>query len=298
MKLKNLLGEKLLADIILAPYTTFKIGGRAKYFFVAESAEDILKAVQAGRQTGVPYFILGEGSNLLVSDEGFNGLIIKIQNTKYQILNTHCHTDAGVLLSQLVKATAGAGLTGLEFAAGIPGTVGGAIFGNAGIKDRGVGNVVESVTLLFPDGEIKTVDKDWMEFGYRESKLEKYSPSERPIILSAVLKLEKGEPEKIKAEIQERHQKRSEKLPSEPSAGCIFKNLPNQSAGALIEQAGLKGKRIGDAAISEKHANFIINLGNAKADDILQLIKLIKQTVKEKLNVALEEEIQFLGFSH
>lgn len=279
-------------DVLLAQYTTFKIGGPAKYFFVAENKEEVVRAVNTAQTAREPYFILGGGSNLLVNDKGFNGMVIKIQNTKCQIIDTHCHTDAGVLLSHLVGATAENGLTGLEFAAGIPGTVGGAIFGNAGIKDRGVGNVVESVTLLFLDGEIKTVNKDWMEFAYRESKLKKISLSARPIILSVIFKLEKGEPEKIKAEIQERLQRRKEKLPIEPSAGCIFKNLSNQSAGAIIEQAGLKGRRIGDAQISEKHANFIINLGKAKADDVLQLIELIKQTIK----ISVEEEIQFLGF--
>lgn len=253
-------------NISLAEYTTFKIGGRAKYFFIAENEEDLIKAVEFAKKEKLPFFILGGGSNVLVSDKGFNGLVIKVQNTKYQILNTKIIADAGVKLSDLVKISVENNLTGLEWANGIPGTIGGAVKVNASAFEK---NILEIV------GDIKRIDE---------------------IILSIELKLKKGDKKESEKLIKEYIKRRKNSQPLEyASAGCIFKNTTEYFAGQLIEQSNLKGKKIGQAMVSEKHANFIINLGKAKSKDVVELINFIKKKVKEKFNIELEEEIQYLG---
>jgi UDP-N-acetylmuramate dehydrogenase len=256
---------KIQQNIPLSRQTTFRIGGPAKYFFAARTKKDILKAVGFAKKK-LPYFILGGGSNLLVKDEGFKGLIIKTQNTKYEIQNTRINADAGVGLSDLVNFSINNGLTGLEWAIGIPGTIGGAV--KVGTSAFGQ-SISESVV-----GIEKT----------------------EGIILSVVLKLKKGD-KKISEELIKKYiQKRKNSQPLEyASAGCIFKNPKGKLAGQLINQAGLKGKQIGQAMVSEKHANFIINLGGAKSEDVIKLINLIKRQVKRKFNLELKEEIQYLG---
>jgi len=285
-------------DISLAQYTTFKIGGPARYFFAAKTKKDIIKAVGFAQSKKLPYFILGGGSNLLVSDKGFKGLVIKINNKQIKADGNNIFAQAGVSLSDLIKLSLEKSLTGLEWAAGIPGTIGGAIYGNAGSQRGGpsISDIVEEVILLNPDGQLMTVDKKWFKFDYRQSRLKNIPEGERPVILSAVLRLRKGNAQEIRRTIKERLVIRKKHIPEEPSAGCIFKNPPNQSARQLIEQAGLKEKRIGQARISEKQANFIINLGGARAKDVLRLIELIKKTIREKFKIELEEEIQYLGF--
>ncbi len=295
---------KIHKNVPLAKYTTFKIGGPARYFFITKTTKDLIEAVKFAQDKGLPYFILGGGSNLLVNDKGFDGMVIKIQNgqttpilVKLKVENSRIVAEAGTSLVKLVEISIEKSLTGLEFAAGIPGTVGGALYGNAGSqRDNSIGDLVETVTLLKPTGQIITVDKDWMQFDYRHSHLKDITEKTRPIILSAVLKLAKGDSKKIKRKINERITTRVENIPLEPSAGCIFKNPPSQSAGYLIEKCGLKGKKIGQAMISEKHANFIVNLGQAKANDVIKLIQIIKKSVKEKFKINLEEEVQYLGF--
>lgn len=291
-------------NVVLAPYTTFKIGGPAKYFYVAKSNEDLIKAVKAAKKADTPFFILGAGSNVLVSDKGFNGLVIKIQNTKYRayrqagkILNTKIIAEAGTNLGELVNESIKSGLTGLEWAAGIPGTIGGAVRGNAGSQKGGssIGELVEGVTLLNSEGRIITVDKNWMQFDYRHSRLKDIAKKERPIILSVVLKLEKGDVKKIKQAINEQLTTKKQNIPGEPSAGCIFKNPEKYPAGYLIEQCGLKGKKIKGVMISQKHANFIVNVNSAKAKDVKKLINLCKEKVKEKFGTELEEEIEYVG---
>ncbi len=295
-KLRHVLGDLVKENEPLKNHTTFKIGGPARYFFVAESEEEIIKAVAAAKDLNLSYFILGGGSNVLVSDDGFDGLIIKITDYRLQITDFEIEAGAGVLLQVLVQESAKAGLSGLEQAAGIPGTLGGAIFGNAGGRYWGMGDVLKSVKLLYPDGKIETVSRDWMEFGYRESKLKNFPMSGRPIILSAILELKSGNPEEIKKIMVEKTAGREQKLPKEPSAGCVFKNLENQSVGQIIDSLGLKEKCAGNACVSNLHANFIVNKGNATAKDVRELIELIKKTVKEKKGIELAEEIQYLGF--
>ncbi len=313
-KLRQILGEKLKEDVPLRDFTTFRIGGLARYFFIGESEEEIVKAIKAAKDLGLDYFILGGGSNLLVSDEGYGGLVIQIKDLRLKIKDNRIESGAGVPLQVLVQEAAKAGLSGLEQAAGIPGTLGGAIYGNAGSgfttpKPGGggwaIGDAVKSVKLFWPDGKIKEKDRGWMEFGYRESKLKKFSAKERPIILSAVLELAPGNPDEIKKIMAEKTASREQKFPKEPSAGCVFKNpegifVPSnnrvQSVGQLIDSLGLKGKCIGGACVSELHGNFIINKGNAIAKDVKELIDLIKKKVKEEKGIELEEEIQSLGF--
>ncbi len=258
---------KIQKNIPLAQYTTFKIGGPAEYFFVAKTTQDLIKAVEFAQEKKLPFFILGGGSNLLVSDEGFTGLVIKIQNSKFKIKNFRIIAEAGIKLSDLVKFSSQAGLTGLEWAIGIPGTIGGAVKCRTGAFGQSISKIVK---------EIKKKDK---------------------IILSVELVLKREDKKKSQQLIKEYLKKRKETQPLDyPSAGCVFKNPANQFAGQLIEKCGLKGKQIGRAMISPKHANFIINLGQAQAEDVLKLIQLIKKSVNKNFKINLEEEIQFLGF--
>lgn len=278
-------------NVKLAPYTTFKIGGPARFFYLARTSRDIIKAASVAKKLKIPYFILGGGSNLLVSDQGFNGLVIKIQNTKYKILNTKAVAEAGVKLAELVTASATAGLTGLEWAIGIPGTVGGAIRCNAGAFGGAMADLVKSVTIVRENSLIKKLEKKECQFGYRDS-LFKYKPY---IILEVELELKKMESSECKKKIHSFLARRKETQPLEyASAGCIFKNPTGYSAGQMIDVCGLKGKKQGQAQISPKHANFIINLGGAKASDVVGLIELVKKEVRNKFGVVLEEEIEYL----
>ena len=284
-------------NILLKDYTTFKIGGKAKYFFVAKNKENIIKAVLAAKKFKLPFFILGGGSNVLVSDKGYKGLVIKLLTTNYKLLNTKIYAEASVLLSSLVSESIKNGLTGLEWAAGIPGTVGGAIYGNAGAFGKSMKDIVKEVEILkILDGRLQIVDfkNRECEFGYRDSIFKR---NRNLIILSAVLQLKKGKKEDIKKKIKEYLNYRRKTQPLEfPSAGSVFKNPSGFSAGELIGKCGLKGKKIGKAKISEKHTNFILNLGGAKAKDVKKLINLIKKKVKKIFGIILEEEIQYLGF--
>ena len=296
-------------NVLLKNYTTFRIGGPAKYFFVAKNKKDLIKAISVAKKLKLPFFILGGGSNLLVSDKGFNGILIKIRNTKYEIpacpagrQNTKIMAEAGVMLGELVNVSAKAGLSGLEWAVGIPGTIGGAIRGNAGAFNKSMKDVVKSVEALEVKNEkckVKNFKNRDCKFSYRDSI---FKDKKNLIILSAVLQLKKGKKSEIEKKVKENLNYRKERQPLNfPSAGSVFKNpcLTGRqalgfSAGELIEECGLKGKKVGNVKISEKHSNFIVNLGNGKAKDVMRLIKIIKNKVKKKFGVVLEEEIQYL----
>jgi UDP-N-acetylmuramate dehydrogenase len=307
---------KIREKVLLKDYTTFKIGGPARYFFVAKNKEDWKNAILWAKKKRLPFFILGGGSNVLFSDKGFNGLVIKMQNTQYKIRNTKIVAEAGVPLQKLVLEAAKKGLSGLENLAGIPGTLGGAIWGNAGAFGREIGDLVEEVKILqIANGKLQIVNfkKEDCKFGYRESIFKR---KENWIILEAILRLKKGKKKEIEEKIKEILRLRKEKQPLEfPSAGSVFKNVPIEKvskrirekfrekikdgflpAGVLIEAAGLKGFQIGGAKISEKHANFIVNVGKAKASDVKELIEKIKKEVKKKFKIQLEEEIKLVGF--
>jgi len=318
-------------NVSLKNYTTFKIGGRAKYFFAAKTKGDLIEAVSVAKKLRLPFFILGGGSNLLISDDGFKELVIKIENLKLKIENSKLIVDAGVSLSKLVDISTKRGLTGLEWAVGIPGTVGGAVFGNAGAFQKSMKNVVKEVEVYdAKELRIENYELSDCQFGYRDSvfKQKKNQSTKQSfvlgrapkhiknlcarcpdlIILSVVFKLKKGRKSEIKKKIKEYLNYKKETHPlNYPSAGSVFKNpSPSQvflkkfgrasgfSAGELIQKCGLKGKKIGNAKISEKHANFIVNLGNARAKDVKKLINLAKKEVKKKFKINLEEEIELL----
>ena len=311
-KLKKLL-PAIQKNISLKNYTTFKIGGPAKYFFVATIKKDLVRAIRLAKKYNLPFFILGGGSNLLVSDKGYNGLIIKFQipNPKFQINSKSqipkINVEAGVLLSAVASAAAKNGLTGLEWAVGIPGTVGGAIYGNAGAFKKNISASIKKAEILdVRNLKIKKFKKQDCKFNYRDSI---FKHKKNLIILSAELQLKKGNKKEVQKKLKECLDYRKQTQPLEfPSAGSIFKNpsptqilkkfrrAKNFSAGELIEKCGLKGKRTGGAKISEKHANFIVNLGGAKAKDVKKLINLAKKKVKKKFGITLAEEIQHLGF--
>jgi UDP-N-acetylmuramate dehydrogenase len=279
----------------LRKHTTFHIGGPAKYFFEAKREIDITDAINAAKKENIPFFVLGGGSNVLFSDSGFDGLVIKISNSEiYFDEKGMIEAGAGAPLAKLVRGALERGFAGLEFAAGIPGTLGGAIYGNAGLGKDGpwIGDVLERAALLMPDGEITDVVKSWFDFSYRYSNLKKIDLKERPVILSAVLRLSMGNAEELRKYVEEKVLIRAGKYPTEPSAGCIFKNPAERSAVSMIEECDLKGLQSGGAKISERHANFIVNTGNAKASDVVELINLIKNRVFEKFGVKLEEEVQ------
>ena len=309
--------EKLLPgvqrNILLKNYTTFKIGGKAKYFYIAKTKENLILAIITAKKLKLPFFVLGGGSNLLISDKGFKGLIIKIQNSKLKIQKENSkfkiYCEAGVPLAKLVFESSEVGVAGLEWATGIPGTIGGAIYGNAGwpSNKKNISSIVDFVDVLkIVDCKLQVVsytNKD-CRFGYRDSI---FKNNKNLIILGVHLKLKKGSKKSIKKEIVDIIKKRNGKIPAGFSAGSVFKNLvPEQSsvrgklhplsAGALVEKCGLKGKKIGNVKISEKHANFIVNLGNGRANDVKKLINLAKKSVKNKFGVTLEEEIQYLDF--
>ena len=282
-------------DVSLAKHTTFKIGGPAKYFFKAGDKEDLIKAISVAKNYNLPFFILGGGSNLLVSGKGYKGLIVKIQDTGYEIRDTKIIVRAGAALSKLVNLALKNNLTGLEWAAGIPGTLGGAIYGNAGGFGSSMVDIVKNVEVLNAKAlKLKTFGNKDCKFGYRDSIFKK---NKNLIILSAILKLKKGEKKEIKKKTNGFFDYRKKTQPLKfHCAGSIFKNPVDSFAGELIEKCGLKGKKIGNVDVSEKHANFIVNLGNGKAKDVIELINLIKEKVKKKFKIELKEEIQFLDF--
>ncbi|MBU1037077.1 UDP-N-acetylmuramate dehydrogenase [Patescibacteria group bacterium] len=293
--LENL--KKILPDLkeneVLALYTTFKIGGPAKYFFIAKSNDDVIKAIKTAKELGINFFILGGGSNILISDKGFNGLVIKMENQKIKINNNIIFTESGLPLQKLIRKAIENSLSGLEFCIGIPGTVGGAIAGNTGSPKEWIGQKIIKVTVLNPEEEIEEIPKSQCDFSYRYSRF-KYD--DKSIILSGEFQLEKASPTHIQGLVNEYLEKRKNQPIKYPSAGSIFKNPEGKKAWQLIEEAGLRGKKIGSAEVSEEHANFIINTGKAKADDIVILISYIKQQVRDKLGVQMQEEIKYIGF--
>ena len=281
-------------NVLLAKHTTFKIGGPARYFCIAENKEDLIKAIKKAKELRQPFFILGKGSNVLALDEGFNGLIIKIQNPKSKIQNSKVYAEAGVKLEDIVKLSAREGLAGLEWAAGIPGTIGGAIYGNAQAFDNKMSEIVKSVEVFdATEMRIKHISKKQCSFSDKDSIFKR---NKNLIIVSAILKLKKGNRKEIQNKIKENLNQRKKRHPlNYSSAGSVFVNQEGRPPSAyLIEQAGLKGLRIGKAEVSKKHAGFIINLGGAKAEDVLELIKIIKKEVKNKFGINLEEEIQII----
>ncbi|HAL62814.1 MAG: UDP-N-acetylmuramate dehydrogenase [Firmicutes bacterium] len=273
-------------------HTSFKIGGIADEFCAPSSIEEIVECIKYAKKKNIPYFVIGNGSNILVSDKGIRGLVIKISGefSRYEICGDIIKAQSGVLLSVLAKAAQKDSLSGMEFASGIPGTLGGAVYMNAGAYGGEMSDIVKSVTYL-ENGEIKKIENGF-DFGYRKSLFAKIGA----VVLEAELQLKKGNTDEIKAKMEDYKVRRTEKQPLNfPSAGSVFKRPEGHFAGGLIEDAGLKGFETGGAKVSEKHAGFIINTGDATASDVLKLIKHIQKTVKEKYGVELETEVKLMG---
>lgn len=283
--------EKFLRGEPLQKYCTFQVGGPADYFLNAENEEDLAAAAEWAEREGVRIFVFGGGSNLLFANEGFRGLVVRVAIGGVKVDGERVTAGAGLKMAELVKAAAEAGLTGLEAWHGLPGTVGGAVFGNAGCFGVEVKDVLESAHVFIPGEGVKEVNADWFDYDYRNSRLKR---GEAGTVLSAVFKLQRGDAEEIKTAMMEIARKRIGKQPAGASTGSFFKNPADHAAGWLIEQCGLKGKMIGGAQISEQHGNFFLNKGTAKASDILALAEFAEQAVKEKFGIELEREVEVI----
>ena len=294
-KFCELLGkDKVLFEEPMSSHTTFRIGGPAEVFLMPESYEQIRSALALCREEGLPYFVLGNGSNLLVSDSGYRGVIIQTDRNMgdIELKGTEIRACAGALLSSVAAAARKASLTGFEFAGGIPGTLGGAVVMNAGAYGGEMKDVLREVTVMTKEGDIRVIPSDRLELGYRTSIIKKAGY----LVLEAVISLEKGDPQAIQEKTKELASKRTEKQPLDyPSAGSTFKRPEGYFAGKLIMDSGLRGFRVGGAQVSEKHCGFVINTGGATAKDVKELMDHVIRTVKEKYNITLEPEVKFLG---
>ena len=292
-EIKKLKVGKVIENINLRNYTTFKAGGTGRVLVIPDDVSKLIILMNYIKQNNIRYKILGNGSNLVFSDKLYDMVFIKLDNlNKLDITGTRVIVGSGYNLTKLAYQVAKYDLTGLEFASGIPGSIGGAIFMNAGAYKSDMGYIVENVKVLTPDLEIKVLSNRDMNFHDRTSFIQN-NPGY--ICLEATLRLKKGKKEAILEVIKDRKKRRIETQPLEyPSAGSVFRNPENDYAGRLIEELGYKGHRIGDAQVSLKHANFIVNIGHAKGDDIKKLINEIKDKVKEKYNIELKVEQEFV----
>ncbi|MGI6117143.1 MAG: UDP-N-acetylmuramate dehydrogenase [Bilifractor sp.] len=294
-KLRQIAGaENVIVNEPMRAHTTFRIGGPADYFVTPENAECLGKLIRFLETEKLPYFILGNGSNLLVSDDGYRGAVI-CTVAGFQELRVGESTvtaGAGQLLSKIASAAAAGNLTGMEFASGIPGTLGGALIMNAGAYGGEMKDIVREVTVMTSEGEIRRFSGDEMKFGYRTSAAKENGW----IVLGATMELESGEREKIEARMNELREARTSKQPLNfPSAGSTFKRPAGHFAGKLIMDSGLAGFSVGDAQVSEKHCGFVINRGHATAEDVYILIRRIREIVYARSGVLLEPEVKFLG---
>ena len=279
----------------LRTHTTFRIGGPAAYYFIPEREEEIIEALDFAKEKGLPYYVIGKGSNMLFSDDGFDGVIIEIGKglEKIDISDDGIVTaQAGVSLAYMASQLASKGLKGFAFAGGIPGTLGGAVRMNAGAYGGEMKQVLESVEVMTAGGEFLTIPVEEMGLAYRTSVVEQ----KNYIVLEAVISLEKGNPEKIKEVMDDLKEKRVTKQPLEyASAGSTFKRPEGYFAGKLIGDAGLRGFRVGDAQVSEKHCGFVINRGNASAAEVMELMRQVEDKVEENSGVRLEAEVRRIG---
>lgn len=287
--------ENICLQEIMAEHTTFRIGGVADCLIEIESEAQLGAVQKYLNKVEIPYFILGNGSNLLVSDEGYRGVVLNIgkKMNLVRVEGERILAQAGATLAQVARAALENGLSGLEFAAGIPGTVGGGVVMNAGAYGGEMSQVVEKVVVLDRDGEHMELDNETMEFGYRKSTIR----NSKFIVTEVSFLLKKGNPTEIRAKMDEFNAARREKQPLEyPSAGSTFKRPEGYFAGKLIMDAGLRGFSVGGAQVSEKHCGFVINKQNATAQDVRDVIASVQECVKDRFSVDLEPEIVFLGF--
>jgi UDP-N-acetylmuramate dehydrogenase len=300
MKFTNLRGEVKLLEP-MSGHTSYRIGGIADALVSPVDRQDLAALLQEVRDQRLPCLVLGGGTNLLVRDGGFRGVVISLKKMaaieifrEYRSLGGSfavIRVEAGAMLARLLSFSVERGMTGLEFATGIPGTVGGAVCMNAGTAQGEMGDIIDTVTLVSPSGELILRHREEMGFGYRTANI----PADH-VVFDAKIILRYGDAVKIKARVKQIMARRKDQQPwGLPSAGSVFKNPQDESAGKLIESAGLKGLTVGGAQVSEKHANFIVNRGNAKAADVLQLMELIKEKVLDMHRIRLEPEIKIIG---
>lgn len=286
--------ERIQCDEPMKNHTTFRVGGPADYFVMPETKEEVKEVIALCKSFEMPYYIIGNGSNLLVSDAGYRGVIIRLYKEMSQITveGNQITAQAGALLSRIAGKALEAGLSGFEFAAGIPGTLGGACRMNAGAYGGEMKDVLKKVLVLTPEGEFLMLSSEELKMGYRTSVI----AEQGYIVLEAVISLEEGEPVSIRERMEELRMKRVSKQPLEyPSAGSTFKRPEGYFAGKLIEDAGLRGFQVGGAQVSEKHCGFVINKGNATASEIMELMRQVSARVEEQSGVRLEPEVRRLG---
>jgi len=286
--------ENVKLDEPMKNHTSFKVGGPADILVTPVSVSQLSQILKLCKNKSVPVFVMGNGTNLIVRDKGIRGVVVKIFDNlnQFTVKDDIITAYAGILLSRVSTIAYENGLTGLEFACGIPGTLGGAVAMNAGAYGGEMKDVVVETEYMDKDGEIRVVRDDGHQFGYRTSFIQKNSG----IVIKTLMKLKKGNKEEIKALMDDLTQRRQEKQPLEmPSAGSIFKRPEGYFAGKLIEDCGLRGHRIGGAEVSQKHCGFIVNTGDAKAKDILDLIEYIRNTVKMKFGVDMQTEVRIVG---
>ena len=296
------LGDRLRANVPLGPMTTLKIGGPADWYYPARTVDELALVLTVAREHNLPYTLLGDGSNVLISDLGVRGLVIHNRANHIERRDNILHSEAGALLSALVDYSRDESLTGMEFASGIYGSVGGAVFGNAGAYGKSIADVLIDVEVLTRDGDRLHLPPEKMEFSYRLSGCARNGW----VVLACEVVLTPADQNAIAAEIERIISVRSAKLPTDiPSAGSYFKNIEDPTAefgkvpaGKLLEAVGVKSFRVGDAGIYEKHANVIVNLGHATAHDVLALAELMKAKVKEAYGIELHNEVRFMGEPH
>lgn len=294
-RLRAIVGEEnLLVDEPMSEHTTFEIGGPADFYVIPEDFDEVRDVIAACKDVGVDYFVLGCGSDLLVSDEGYRGVIVAVADglVGVSVEGDEICCQAGVGLREASEMACELGLSGLEFACGIPGSVGGACFMNAGAYGGCVADALKEVRVLLPDGSVADVPVGELNLGYRKSRI----ADEGWVVLSATFGLNPGDPQKIRATMDDLTHQREEKQPLElPSAGSTFKRPEGHFAGKLITDAGLKGYQSGGAAVSKKHAGFVVNVGGATASDVHAVIEHVQDEVERQFSVRLEPEVRFLG---
>jgi len=306
VELRKILGEDLRQNVVLRDYVSMKVGGVADFFYVATDISTLTLAVSAAIKLKIPYFILGGGYNVIPSDLGFPGLVIKnnCSNVVFSPDFSGVIADSGVNLGRMINQATSHDLGGLEFLFGVPSTVGGAVYGNAGAFGQSIGDFVKSVTLLIPKDDTVVIVRHsptWMNFAYRSSilKTDYKKDKHKPVILTVTLQLVQRRKDEILRMTQENLAVKKKNQPlDEKSAGSFFKNLgalPENAAGYLLDHSGAKKLRVGGAAFSKKHANFLINRKNATASDVHDLAEKAKELVKEKYDCDLEEEIEYIG---
>jgi len=279
----------IFSDHDLSNYGTYRIGGLADFFVEAHNEEELIEALEWAQERDLPFYIFGGASNLLFDDEGFRGLMIRLRSHKVKVEGNEIHADGGALSANLVDAAASHGLTGIEAWKGLPGSVGGAVYGNAGCFDVETKDILKEARVWIPGEGVQTLPLEWFEYGYRKSKL-KETPG--AVVLSAVFQLETGDNLAILDKMNEIQKLRIQKQPPGLSTGSFFKNPAGEkSAGQLIDEAGLKGFELGPMKVSEYHANFFMNLGRATSADVNALAEHVEKVVKETHGIELEREV-------